>query len=494
MPQFPVTQTVKRHRLWAACVFFLYCFYMVWPVNFYLAESLRATYMQAFVPIFVAAVLYARRFCRAIEHRLMLAFLLWFYLTRLMNGDYSLINEYIFLEDLCLMLPLTLLGLSLSAEERRRFLDWFSAVVGGFYFLLGVVALVLFVRRTILINPVNQISVGVYSSEGFQRLNLFDVNPCITAYWYLAAFYLMVYQFFACRNRLWRIPIVLAALVDAGVIACTYTRSVKLGIALSLGLLCAYLIGRRIKSSRKLLRLPALFLACLAATLLFYEVSDLGAVGLSRLSYRLYPLQVAQPQAAEPAAAEGKATAARFDARPQLLSAKSSVQDLDENTPIWVDKVVDPRKWSGNLDRISSARITVWRSAYLALKIDPSVLWRGKLLKDSMTLSNPFTPHNPFHYHNVPLQALMTTGIPGCLLVTALMLIVLWKALRLLFSHDPRIPLAVRTLALPIVGVQFYSLLEIGIYTATDLRALYYYILSGLLLGFYRDFFPKERF
>ena len=86
----------------------------------------------------------------------------------------------------------------------------------------------------------------------------------------------------------------------------------------------------------------------------------------------------------------------------------------------------------------------------------------------------------------------MTVGIPGCLLVSALMICMLCKALRLLFSRDPRIPLSARALALPILGVQFYSMLEIGIYTAADVRALYYYIMSGMLLGFYRDFFPGK--
>ena len=515
MPHLLPARISKHRLLWACCVLLLYGFYMVWPINLYLAESLKSTYLQAFIPVFVAAVLYFRRRCGAFEYRLMLAFLLWFFLTRLMNRNYALLGEYVFLEDLALMIPLTLLGLYLSAEERRYFLNWFSAVVGGFYFLLGLVALSLFVRRGIWINPANEISLGVYSSEGFQRLNLFDVNPCVTAYWYLAAFYLMVYQFFACRRKLWRIPIVLAALVFLAVIACTYTRSVKLGIALTLGLLAASELGRLLRRSRRLLRLPVLILTCLTATLLLYECSDLLAQGISKLSYTLYPLQIEQPVQASPAPApatpspapatptpaplpaEGKKTAARpSDARPQLLSSKSksSVQALDENTPIWVDKVVDPRKWSGNLDRISSARFTVWRSAYLALKLDPSVLWRGKLLRDSMKLSNPFTPHNPYHYHNVPIQALMTTGIPGFLLVTALMLCVLYKALRLLFSHAPRIPLPARVLALPVIGVQFYSMLEIGMYTATDIRALYYYIMSGLLLGVYRDLFPEARF
>ena len=490
MPQVLTPQTSKHKLVWECSVLLLFCYYMLWPVNFYLAESIYSTYYQAFAPVLVAAVLYFRRRCRLLEYRLMLAYLFWFLLTRLMNRNYAMLNEYNFFLDLCMMLPLFLLGTSLSTEERRRFLDWFSALVGGFYFLLGLICLSAFIRRVLYINPITEGSLGMISNEGFQRINILDVNPCSTSYWFLMAFYLMVYQFFACRNKLWRIPILLSALVDVAVISSTYTRSVKLGIALSLALLLAAMLVRRLR--RRLVRVPALILCFLAATLLLYEVSDLTAVAMSRLSYSLYPQQVAQPQAAEPAIAEGEATAARFDARPQLLSSDSHVQALDENTPIWVDKVVDPRKWSGNVDKISSNRITVWRSAYEALKIDPTVLWRGKLLKDSMKLSNPFTPHNPPHYHNVPLQALMTTGIPGCLLVTALMICMLCKALRLLFSRDPRIPLSARALALPILGVQFYSMLEIGIYTAADVRALYYYIMSGMLLGFYRDFFPAK--
>ena len=45
--------------------------------------------------------------------------------------------------------------------------------------------------------------------------------------------YLMIYQFFHCKRKLWRIPIVFSPLLDLLVIDVSYSRSVRLSMALA---------------------------------------------------------------------------------------------------------------------------------------------------------------------------------------------------------------------------------------------------------------------
>ena len=51
----------------------------------------------------------------------------------------------------------------------------------------------------------------------------------------------------------------------------------------------------------------------------------------------------------------------------------------------------DPRPKSGDLDKLSSYRIQIWRAAFQAIAMEPSVLWRGQLCDDVMTLTQSIT-------------------------------------------------------------------------------------------------------
>ena len=62
----------------------------------------------------------------------------------------------------------------------------------------------------------------------FYRLTLLGVNPNTTALWFFFSACLMAYCFFACGRKLWRIPIVLCALVDYLAVAACGSRKVKI--------------------------------------------------------------------------------------------------------------------------------------------------------------------------------------------------------------------------------------------------------------------------
>ena len=169
MSVLSIQSRVNRKSMWAVTVFLLLCFYMVWPVNFYLAESLKKSYYMVVVPLLVGGVLYFRRLRDGIEFKLLVGYVLWFWLSRVLNGSPALDKDFQLTFDLTLMLPFFALGLALSQKERRRFLDWLSAVVGGFYFLLGLICLTAFLQRRLYINPITEQLIRPQKTHGKAR-------------------------------------------------------------------------------------------------------------------------------------------------------------------------------------------------------------------------------------------------------------------------------------------------------------------------------------
>ena len=471
------SRNLNRITVWAAAVLLLLCFYMLWPVNFYLAESLKNSYYMIAVPLLVGGVLYFRRFRDGLEFKLLVGYWLWFWFTRVLNGSPALNYDFQITVDLALMIPFFGLGLAMNTVRRKRFLNWLSAVVGGYHFLLGLLCLLAFLQRRVFINPITEGSIGLHASTYFSRIDVFDTHPNVTAFWFLMALFLMIYQFFACRNPLWRIPIVLSAVVDFFVISITYSRSVRVSVALAFGLLLVILLNRGIRKGWAA-RLTLLLTGFILTFALTYWASGAGAICLSRLSDALYPNEPASVSAESAGALQ---TRSASPVKPVALSASS----LSSGTQVWERN--DPRQWNGSLNDFSSNRLAIWTSAWEAVKEQPDVLLRGRLIKDVMAVSNTYLFFDAAHFHNSVIQILMTTGIPGLILAAALILLLLYHGLRLLFSNGPQATIPAKTLVLPVISSLVHFLLEAGLFTVCDVRTLFYFLLCGFALGFARD-------
>lgn len=458
----------QNMRKWAfvLTVFALFLMYMVWQVNFYLFNNIKNTYYMAVVPILVAGVLYFRRLKNGPEYTLLLLYWVWYIITRIINGDPALVREYTVVLDMSLMLPFFLVGLALDRRSRKRFLDWFSAALGGYYFILGVFCLAAFVLRTQFTNPITGGLLGLTTQDKFERINILDINVCSTAYWFMMAFLVMVYQFFACKNKLWRIPIVLAGLVHFSVLAITYTRSAKLALAVGIGGLAMLLLYNCVKIQKKALLALSLAAAFIIAAPLAYKSFDLVTLALGELSDT-----VRQNQAEE-----------------QTDPAQETLETESDTLPAYQD----PRGWSGDLNEFSSGRIEIYEGAFTTIVRNPSVLLRGSLLRDAMTITNENVKTPYPHYHNFLIQALIVTGLPGLLLVLAISILVVIKAIKLALSRDEKAELSVKMLALPLAASFVYGMFEVSPFVSMDARSIYFYIICGSMLGFYYDIFPRK--
>ena len=75
--------------------------------------------------------------------------------------------------DFALILPFFSLGSALTRKERLLFLDCLSAVVGGYYLLIGSIGLTAFLLHTQVINPFTGNPVESEPKEG-QEMDVVD--------------------------------------------------------------------------------------------------------------------------------------------------------------------------------------------------------------------------------------------------------------------------------------------------------------------------------
>ena len=448
----------------ALSVLLMYLFYLFSNLNVYLFFSLRETWFVLAVPVMVAGTLY---FCRHLwkrwEYRLAVLYCCWFLLSRMLHDNLALTEDFTKTLDVFLLLPFFALGMLLTADERRRFLDFFSALVGGFYFIIGIACIVSFLARIMIVNPITgQYICGMRTEEGFIRLIVFDINVDTCACWYLNSFLLMVYQFFSCRKKLWRIPIILSAAVDYIILSMIYTRSVMLAFSLMMGLLAALLIWRKMTKCKSSIRWICMILAFLAITPMVYLSFNQTLMAFGRLSINL-----------------------RY---PDALREEKEEYFLRDYT--------NPKKLVGDdITEVSHGRDWIYKSAFVTIRENPSVLLTGSLIKDSNEIATEYLRENGRykadkelpHFQNFVLQVLILTGLPGFLLMLSLCGLLIRSSLRLFFTFPETIPASAQVLMLPVLGGMIYGMFEVTYFTNADHCSLLFYLMAGFLTGTYYE-------
>lgn len=436
-------------HLHSCAVLFLLLYFMVWPVNFYLADSIYHSYYPLLVPVLVAFYYYFRRLRDGIEVKLMSFYCLWIFVSRLLNRDFALTQDLAVVMDLSLCAVTLPVGFLLNRQGRDRMLYWFGGLLGAFCFVMGLIGIAASVQGKLLINPITEgYLAGMVPFGPNYRLNVLDTSPNVSALWFFLSFCMMLWLFAKCRHPLLRILIALSALVDHVTIALTYSRNVKLVFSVAVAMVLMLLVLRRGSARPKKLLALILVLVILLAVPLSY-MSFQGATGvIGQISERI---QEPRPEA-EP-------TAQSFN---------------------------DKRTWSED-----SGRLDIFRSAITTLQREPLRLLRGCLTKNVMSIANQVLPRAKVHFHNTYLQVLIFAGLPGLLLVLGFCVFLLWRMLRIFFSREAAFSL--KLLVIPLAGSLLYNMLEVDLFFDADVRTLSFYLLAGILLSYYYEFWPEEK-
>lgn len=483
---------IGRRKLWAFTVFFFLGYYMLAPAQFGFLGELRDSLYICVVPVFVAAVLYFHEFQDGTEFKLLFAFWIWFWFSRALNGSPVLDHDFRNFFELSLMLPFFALGPALTKMEREGFLDWLSALIGGFYFVIGLLALVAFLRHSLYTLPFTDAQIGFSPETGYLNLMILQDNASITAFWYLIALSLMIYQFFHCEKKLWRVPVLLSAVLDLLVIAALNSRSVWLCAALTFALLAVMLLLKFLQRKSIFLRLAVVLAAATLVLIVSYKGCALCADAMNTLSYKISdsqrsPLEPAQ----QSAVAEGtvRSEACAF-LRPMVLSS-GRTEGSGALTLLRSDDQSDPPTASDNLNYVSFSRRQIWYGALQTIRTNPSILWRGHICDSVIMAAYGFIADDaageiPWNFYNSLIQVLMTTGLPGLTLVLSFLALVLVRALRL--SLCVGAPLGIRILVLPVLATMPYFMLEAGLFSVIDIRTLFYFLMCGMTVASSREY------
>ncbi len=449
-------------------------FYMVCPVAPLRWSDLYASYGKTAIIAMAAIYFFHARMKGVIEVRLVIYYTLWLFLTRLFNTDLYLQNEL----DLvisrilcCVMLPV---GLLLEPKERRVLLDVVIAGAGAFYFVTALLGLFACIFGVYFYIPPENVVFGIntpfYQSE-FSYIVAWQTNRTISSVWFYLAWCMMAYEFFRCKNRLWRIPICLAWFVFHMAIAFCHCRNIKLAASVNAAML-AILLGMHLFRTRPAVLRTALATILAAASLLLcYKSFDWITAGTAAV-YNAMDVKIER-------------TSDEFMAQ--------SFREANADGQVFEDSR-DLKESITNMSR----RSNIYASVIPALRDEPMRLLIGKYSSKLMDGPHKYQDFPYYHMHNYLLQVLMLTGVIGLLLTAAFSVLLVIRMVRLFFS--PQAEISVKLLTLPLAGVLIYGMFETILFTAsadqralTDFRELCFFLLAGMVLAWSYELAPGKR-
>ena len=469
-PTLPVPDRSRRCVL-ACLAAALVLFYMICPAAPLRWHDLYLAYGRAAIVALAAVCLCAYGLRGAIEARLLVWYALWMFITRLLNTDWYMQNDLDLVLSRVLCAALLLVGLVLDAGERRRLLDAVIAVAGAYYLLTALLALYACIFGVYFYLPPEHTVFGrddavIYAS--FIYIVAWGTNRTISAVWFYLAWCMMAYEFFRCKNKLWRIPIGLAWFIFHLAIAFCFCRSIKLAVCVNTVMLVVLGILHRPRRPKRKALTAVLAVVLAAATLVVTYKSFDWLTSATSAIYRAADVQIERTS-------------------DEFIGAD------DEDSADFTD----PRDLSESISNISN-RGEIYRSVIPTLRADPMRLLIGKYSSKVMDIPRQFLSYPYFHMHNFLLQTLMLTGVIGLALALVFTVLLVWRMIRLFFCD--RADTAVKTLTLPLTGILIYGMFETILFTAsaddravTDFRELFFFLIAGVLLGYYYELFPPKQ-
>ena len=112
---------------------------------------------------------------------------------------------------------------------------------------------------------------------------------------------------------------------------------------------------------------------------------------------------------------------------------------------------------------------------------DPLRLLTGCLDKNAMQYTNEILEKDTINFHNTFLQILCMTGLVGLGLVLAFCVLLGRRVVRVLYSDAP---MTVSVLALMLVGILSYNMLEVDLFLMSDAACFAAFAAAGAVLAY----------
>ena len=474
MMKLDIRDENKRWRyLLAFMAAALLFYYMLAPVAPRRWAALYHSYGKVAIAAMIALYFFKRGFSGVLEVKLVIFYTVWVYITRLLCGDYYLEQDFDLVLSRLLCCVFFTMGFVLEPDEREKMLDVLIAVFCAFYFITALLGLYTCILDTYFYLPPEGVIFGhdENSIYGSHFLMAWETNRTLSAVWFYLAWCMMAYEFFHCRKKLWRFPIVLAWITFHLTLAFCYCRSIQLAVSLSTALLLILLGMKRLKVKEKIWK--ALLLVLIAVSALFITYKSFEVV---------------------------------LNVTADLYNASESSDPSDNSSGTGERDFSDSRDLKESVSS-GSGRLVIYSATLPALRQEPLRLLTGKRTGEVMSVVNQYLLENGLrdpafpmqHMHNYLLQTLMLTGLVGFLPVLAFSVLLVIRMIRLFFSSAVSLP--VKSLTLPLSGIMVYGMFETVIFTncvdlrsmGTDFRELAFFLLAGFFLAYYYEAFPGKK-
>ena len=405
------------------------------------------------------------------------ALLVWYVVTRPILGDLDLSksNEQLvlYVVYLCLMCYMA----SVSSASRKKVLGVFISVVCAFNLAVCIGELYAAMHRTTVTLPL-YIEIGMQEESGLNFVTLTRQHRNLSAQWNCLCFCLVIYLASHCRKKLWRIPFVLAAAAFYAAVAISLSRTTMITLAVAAAMLVMLAVDKYVRAKRTAVRVLALAAVVIIVTPLSYKSFDLIGTAVEKLSSNTAAAAVETvPQ-----------TASNED---ETAAEESSAQETaaQDGQAMFTDV-----RGAENVKALGG-RTLVWKSIYTTLRLEPRRLLYGGLTDEYMSAINIIIAHeDPLavvkHTHNVFLETLMLTGLPGLLLALAFTLILVWRMVRVFFAAGAE--LSVKLLTLPLATVLLKNMGETTLLRYDDITNYVFFLAAGAFLAFSYELFPEK--
>ena len=463
-------------RLMGCMAAALLFFYMICPAAPLRWNDLYNSYGKILIIAMAAIYFFKCGFKGCIEVKLVVLYTAWLFITRLLNTDLYLQNELDLVISRVLCCVFLAVGLLLEGKEREKLLDVLIAISGAFFLITALMGLFASVFGVYFYIPPEDVVFGIDStffSNTFPYIVAWGSNRTIAAVWFYLGWCMMAYEFFHCKNKLWRVPICIAWFIFHLTLAFCFCRSLMLAVCVNVGMLLILLGIKYIKAKKLAVKVLVIVLITVISLPITYKSFEVLRTGTAA-AYNMLDTDI------ERIADE--------------YMAKSFVEGSKDG-----QSFEDTRDLKTSVSNISN-RGEIYASVIPTLKADPMRLLIGKYSSKIMDIPNLFQSYPYFHMHNFLLQVLMLTGIIGLALVLAFTVLMVVKMIRFFFSQHPDATMDIKVLTLPLSGIFIYGMFEIILFTAsaderalTDFRELFFFLLAGIFLGYYYQVFPKNR-
>lgn len=459
----PATRT-NRRILFSVGVFGIFLYYLVLlNCNHYLAAEMYSGILwRISVPAMFGIYLAVRGFRDGTEIRILIFFWLWILVVYFLNGDHTLSEYADYYIDMSAIVLMFAPGILLCGKKRETYFEISCILIAFISFILSLICIYCAIHQTSILNPIDQYSIRYGSYPEGWRITVFNAHPNITAGQFLislsASLWLILYR----KNPVLRFVLSVNAVLSFITIALTLSRNGQTISGIILGLFVGILVLEKIKSRGLSIRIISLILSVIIIAIATYNLNEPIRFIIWKSSTSLNST----------VAVETSSSFTSVSAKP--LAFNSSLSSESEYRS-------DERGY------FESGRKEIFWSAIKSLELEPKRLLIGSSGSDVMRISNHLIREQASHFHNVFLQVVNEYGLLGLALVTWFFFLLSHHGLRMLLSSDGRFRPDDKMLTVPVLGFILYYQLECGIFTYLDYRAVFFFLVSGVMTGCYKE-------